>query len=130
MNKHTYLGLLVFWGITTIMIILLVYSGYWIIPYMSDMWEEDPVWVTITALAILLFVGLYVALGVFVYKDSSRKQMNTWLWMTAVFYIPNFMGVVLYLFARKRQRVQNASGMHAQYCPHCGQIIYQGSEFK
>lgn len=126
MKKRNYMGMLLFWSITTIIVILLAYSGYWILPYMSEMWDEDPVWVTITALAILLFMGLYVALGVFIYKDSSRKKMNTWLWMTAVFYIPNFMGVVLYFFARKRQKVQSAGDLPAQYCPHCGHIIHKG----
>lgn len=126
MRNFKYLGMLVFWIITSGMLTFLAVAGYWMIPYMADMFNEDRVWFTITALAVLLFMGLYVTLGVFIYKDSSRKKMNTWLWLTAVFYIPNFMGVVLYFYARRRHKIPAANDMHTQICPHCGHIIHAG----
>ncbi|MNO16055.1 hypothetical protein D3C76_57280 [compost metagenome] len=126
MRNFKYFGMLVFWIITSGMLIFLAVTGYWMIPYMADMYSGDPVWFTTTALAVLLFIGLYVTLGVFIYKDSSRKRMNTWLWLTAVFYIPNFMGVVLYFYARRRHKVLAANDVHTQICPHCGHIIHAG----
>ncbi|KWX75074.1 hypothetical protein D3C75_899160 [compost metagenome] len=125
MRNFKYWGLLVFWIITSGMLIFLAVIGSWIIPDMADLFSEDPVWFTTTVVAVLLFIGLYVTMGVFIYKDSSRKKMNTWLWLTAVFYIPNFMGVVLYFYAR-RQKSLAATDVHAQICPHCGHIIHTG----
>ncbi|MNF14005.1 hypothetical protein D3C80_2160510 [compost metagenome] len=52
--------------------------------------------------------------------------MNPWLWMLAVIYIPNFIGLLLYLFARRQQHIPAAAdpGNKPVQCPHCGNLIH------
>ncbi|MFC6653147.1 PLDc N-terminal domain-containing protein [Paenibacillus rhizoplanae] len=87
--------------------------------------EENLTWLIVMSLLALLFLSLNVLIAVFIYKDASRRRMNAWLWVTAVIYIPNFIGLILYLLARKQHHIHAASDAGNQdiRCPHCGHLI-------
>jgi RNA polymerase sigma factor (sigma-70 family) len=68
---------------------------------------------------------LRLAWTVFIYKDASKRKMNAWLWMLAVIYIPNFIGLLLYLFARRQHYSlsETESESKSIQCPYCGKLI-------
>lgn len=92
---------------------------------MGEFVEENLTWLIVISLLALLFLSLNVLIAVFIYKDASRRRMNAWLWVTAVIYIPNFIGLILYLLARKQHHIHAAHGAGNQdiRCPHCGHLI-------
>ncbi|MNT76350.1 hypothetical protein D3C72_2153400 [compost metagenome] len=93
---------------------------------MNDAFEDEFVWIIVIAGLALLFIALNALIAVFIYKDASKRNMNAWLWMLAVIYIPNFIGLLLYLFARRRQHIPAAAdpGNNPVQCPHCGNLIH------
>ncbi|WP_340021575.1 PLDc N-terminal domain-containing protein [Paenibacillus sp. FSL K6-1096] len=125
MRIHFTVEKFVFWGLTAIVLLSCIALGVGISPYMDDFLEENQTWLIVMSLLALLFLSLNVLIAVFIYKDASRRRMNAWLWMTAVIYIPNFIGLILYLLARKQPRnaITAGSGIEAIRCPHCGHLI-------
>lgn len=125
MRVHFTVEKLVFWGLAAIVLLSCIALGIGISPYMGDFLEENQTWLLVMSLLALLFLTLNVLIAVFIYKDASRRRMNAWLWMTAVIYIPNFIGLILYLLARKQPRnaITAGPGIEGIRCPHCGHLI-------
>lgn len=125
MRIHLTVEKFVFWGLTAIVLLSCIALGVGISPYMDDFLEENQTWLIVMSLLALVFLSLNVLIAVFIYKDASRRRMNAWLWMTAVIYIPNFIGLILYLLARKQPRnaITAGPGIEDIRCPHCGHLI-------
>ncbi|WP_405107613.1 PLDc N-terminal domain-containing protein [Paenibacillus sp. FSL K6-1217] len=125
MKVHLTVEKIVFWALTATTLLSCIALGVVISPYMGDFVEENQIWLIVMSLLALLFLGLNVLVAVFIYKDASRRRMNAWLWMTAVIYIPNFIGLILYFLARKQHPMHAASdaGHKGSRCPHCGHLI-------
>lgn len=118
----------IFWAITFIFLMCFAVMGYMMVSYTNEVMSDDLVWyIVICTLMVLLFL-MYIVLAVVIYKDASRKKMNVWLWMTAVMYIPNFVGLLLYFIVRKQHQKNCTScsrsvGRDFEYCPYCGKLI-------
>lgn len=125
MRIHLTVEKFVFWGLTAVVLLSCIALGVGISPYMDDFLEENQTWLIVMSLLALLFLTLNVLIAVFIYKDACRRRMNAWLWMTAVIYIPNFIGLILYLLARKQPRnaITAGPGIEGIRCQHCGHII-------
>lgn len=125
MNNRMRLEKFIFWAFTAIVILGFGALSLGMAPYMDDAYEDDFVWVIVIAGLAVLYIALNVLIAVFIYKDTSKRNMNAWLWMLAVIYIPNFIGLLFYLFAR--QQHHSLSGTEprnkAIQCPHCGRLI-------
>jgi len=71
-------------------------------------------------LIMLVLVALFilvipVCLGVYVYKDASRRGMPAGLWTLAVLLIPGFVGLIIYMIVR---------GNHSDVvCPTCEKVV-------
>lgn len=126
MKRHKPLGKLLFWVLTTGFLLTLALMGYWMFPYMSDVFSEDRGWFLFMGLAVLLLIGLNGAIAVFIYRDASRMGMNTWLWMTAVIYMPNLIGLLIYFVVRQQHKRDGGVSAKEEYCPHCGHMIRSG----
>lgn len=126
MKRSEYLGKLLFWVLTAAILLTLALTGYWIFPYMSDVFSEDRGWFVFMGLAVLLLIGLTGAIGIFIYRDASRMGMNRWLWITAVIYLPNFIGLLMYLLVRQQHKRDGGSSSKEEVCPHCGHMIRSG----
>ncbi|KUP21267.1 PLDc N-terminal domain-containing protein [Paenibacillus sp. DMB5] len=109
-------------------IVVLGFGAFFVVmaPSIKEVFEDDYGWLTVIAGLMLLYLALNVLIAVFIYKDASRRKMNPWLWMLAVIYIPNFIGLLLYLFARRRQHTAAPAdpGSNLVQCPHCGNLIH------
>lgn len=65
----------------------------------------------IFGIAILLAL---VALGVFVYTDAPKYGMDRGLWVLIVIFVPNLMGLIIYLIVRSERK---------QRCINCDKRI-------
>lgn len=82
---------------------------------------------TIFILAVLIaLLTVPVLIGVYVYRDSRRRGMNTALWTLIAVAAPALIGFIIYLLVRGNypdlQCPQCAGSVTEQYtvCPHCG----------
>lgn len=126
MKRSEHLGKLLFWILTAVFLLTLTLTGYWMFPYIWDVFSEDRGWFVFMGLAMLLLITLNGAIAIFIHRDASRMGMSTWLWMTAVIYIPNFIGLLIYLLVRQQHRRYGGVGSKEEYCPHCGHMIRAG----
>lgn len=79
---------------------------------------------------IVVVVSLGVALvflGKAIYKECKKLQMNPWLWLIVVYFVPNGIGLLLFLLFRsnevKKLRCPSCSKpVKPDYvnCPECG----------
>lgn len=116
----------IFLAFTTIVVLGFGALFFVMAPDMEYVFGDDFVWMIVISGLAVLFIALNVLIAVFIYKDASKRNMNAWLWMLAVIYIPNFIGLLLYLFARSRQHhalPDTEPGNKPIQCPHCGKLI-------
>lgn len=115
----------IFWVFTSIVVLGFGALFFVMAPEMEDAFEDEFVWIIVIVGLAVLFIALNVLIAVFIYKDASRRNMNAWLWMLAVIYIPNFIGLLLYLFARRQHYSlsETEPGSKTIQCPHCGKLI-------
>lgn len=64
---------------------------------------------------VMALVIFYITIvSILVYKDASKREMNAWMWTLIATYVPNLIGIILYVIARQ------GSGAR---CPNCGKMI-------
>ena|ERR1041384_6360333 len=63
--------------------------------------------------------AFFLSLG-YVYGDAKRRRMPAWAWVIAAFFIPNFIGFILYFVFR---------GPLLSPCSSCGKPIRGGEAF-
>jgi cytochrome bd-type quinol oxidase subunit 2 len=79
-------------------------------------------------IAFLLVAAVLTALAVFVYKDASKRGMDPWMWMTIVVFIPNLIGLIIYIIVRKNTNSYEYKCINCNkpvssefsICPYCG----------
>ena len=77
----------------------------------------------------LIFIGVFLAieigLGVFVYIDAPKYDMNKWLWILIVCFVPNLMGLIIYLVVRSNNKKVKCIKCNSEIqrdfkiCPYC-----------
>lgn len=88
---------------------------------------------TVMSIGMIMFLVLFVAvlmvdvlIGVFVYRDAKRRNMNALLWTLVALLAPGFVGIIIYLVVRTgysdNQCGQCGSNVKEDYqiCPNCG----------
>lgn len=68
--------------------------------------------VLLVGLMFLFIIGLYVAIGIIIYRDAKAHELPAGVWTTVAILIPNLIGVILYLVVR-------ANKEKAMYCSNC-----------
>ncbi len=76
----------------------------------------------------LIFFGILILIGRFVYYDAKRRGMDPWLWMTIALFIPNLIGLIIYLVFRNQYSIESKKCRSCQrsikedynICPYCG----------
>lgn len=59
-------------------------------------------------------VAVYVLLIGYIYGDSKRRGMRSWLWVLLAIFIPNAIGIILYFILRDPMPF---------HCPGCGSSV-------
>ncbi|WP_353095959.1 zinc ribbon domain-containing protein [Tissierella praeacuta] len=84
------------------------------------------------ALMIFLLALIVVAIMIlvicrYVYKDAKSRGMDPYLWMATAAYVPNFVGLIVYLVMRKQLSMEILKCANCnievkkdwKYCPNC-----------
>lgn len=66
----------------------------------------------ILLILVLLVLGIPILIGVYVYRDATRRGMNALLWTLVAVFAPSLIGFIIYLIVRG-----NYSDLK---CPQCG----------
>lgn len=83
----------------------------------------------IIVLAVILGVGVPVAMGIYVYNDAKKREMNALVWTLLVILIPGFIGLIVYLIVRNEHSALNCPrcgrnvAAHFSVCPECGHSL-------
>ena len=110
-------------------VILLIFGAMALIVTSSDMVAspDDKVAFAIMSLALLFSFGILALIGTVVYRDAGKVGMNQWMWLTIVVFVPNALGIIIYLVVRssEKKKIKCLScGETIQRdfakCPHCG----------
>ena len=55
-------------------------------------------------IALLIFTplvfGILILIGVYVYRDAERRDMNGLLWALVAVFVPSLIGLIIYLLVR------------------------------
>ncbi|MFP4697494.1 MAG: zinc ribbon domain-containing protein [Eubacteriales bacterium] len=76
-------------------------------------------------IAMGFFLLIIIGLGVFVFVDAPKYNMNKWLWILVVCLTPNFIGLIIYLLIRSNNkkekciRCNNEIKKDFNICPYC-----------
>lgn len=87
------------------------------------------VFIPMVILAVLLCIAVPVFLGVFVYQDAKARGMEPLLWAVIAVLAPSFIGLIIYLVARRDHVVLSCPNCGGQVqetftsCPQCGQKL-------
>jgi len=115
--------------ILLVFVLLLVAGAMMLIPLSTDMLAlpEDRLVFLIMTSAMIFSFGLIAVIGRIVYSDAERHDMNPWLWLTVVVFVPNAVGIIIYLVVRSGEKKKVSCyncGQTIQKdfanCPHCG----------
>ncbi len=86
--------------------------------------------ITATILLLLpVLLGMPLLIGVYVWRDAGRRQMNAALWTLVAMLAPSFLGFVAYLLVRMGHSdlkcPQCSQPVTEDYavCPHCGALL-------
>ncbi|NOZ12062.1 MAG: zinc ribbon domain-containing protein [Acidobacteria bacterium] len=64
----------------------------------------------VLAFAVII-IGLLTLIAILVFRDAKKRGLNPWLWAMVATFVPNFLGLILYLIVRYTVK---------KPCPHCG----------
>ncbi|MBV1821274.1 zinc ribbon domain-containing protein [Clostridium cochlearium] len=73
---------------------------------------------------LLMFLGFFIILiliGRFVYYDAKSRGMDPWLWLLVVIFVPNFIGLIIYLIVRSYNT--NDTNTYNKRCSKCGSSV-------
>jgi len=77
-------------------------------------------------LVFLLVIGIIFQIGRFVFKDSKQRGMDPWLWTMVAIFVPNLIGLIIYLVLRNSytKKICLSCGKPVDdnflNCPFCG----------
>lgn len=75
------------------------------------------------AVGSIFFISvlIQILLAVFVYKDSKKRGMEPILWTLIVIFVPNFIGLIIYLVVRSTHKGNPYTNQLK--CKNCGTVI-------
>lgn len=126
MKKDSFFKFL-FWMLT-ILIFGIAVIGISIGTWALSQEPEAPTFVALIWWFMIIFFGAIVAgISVFVYNDAGKRGLNQWMWMTIAVYVPNFIGIVLYMITRNNEAkcFNCGKGIKKEFdvCPYCGSKV-------
>ncbi len=79
----------------------------------------------VVAAFIIVIVAIMALIAILVFRDAKKRGMNPWLWATVATFVPNLLGVVIYLIVRYTFKTPCPSCGHGlqgdfNICPYCG----------
>lgn len=80
------------------------------------------------AFVAAIIIAIYSFFSVFVYRDAQKRGMDCWMWMCIVAFVPNLIGLIIYLVVRNKTNEGNRKCINCdaqisdkfKICPYCG----------
>lgn len=91
----------------------------------GNMAEILPLIIIFPLVFLLILVAIYLT-GRFVFKDSKQRGMDPWLWTSVAMFVPNLIGLIIYLVVRNSYTKKVCLGCgkpvdeYFMNCPFCG----------
>ena len=80
----------------------------------------------IAPLILLIIIGVVCLIGYFVFNDAKKRGMDPWLWTIIVIFVPNLIGLIIYLITRNSNTKKTCANCgkpvdeNFMNCPFCG----------
>lgn len=81
---------------------------------MNNVYSVMPV--VIMGIFLVVILALVAGMALYVSKDAKVHDMNPFLWVLVVVFVPNFLGLVIYLIVR-------SSALKKSACYECGKLV-------
>lgn len=113
----------IFWGLLVVILLVLI-------PVVMIFTQGKPdvqPRLSLMLLPILILIPAYIIIvGRLVYMDAAKRGLDPWLWATVAVFVPNLIGVIIYLIVRQSaKKVCLNCGKRIEkdfkICPYCGQ---------
>jgi len=123
MSKHNSVFKYVFFVLAALIVSLIVFAVGMVLT--RGVGPDDRAVLYIMIVPLVVMLGLLALIATLVYKDASKKGMDPWLWATVATFMPNLIGVIIYLIVRynvKKTCVACGKGLQSDFmvCPYCG----------
>lgn len=91
--------------------------------------NDFPAWqVFIIIIPVIIVITIMFFVGRFVYEDAKYRGLDPWLWTTIAVFVPNLIGLIIYLVFRSQHSIENKicrnchKNVNKEYniCPYCG----------
>ena len=87
--------------------------------------HERPLFFALIGLATVFLFGILATVATVVYRDARKRGLDPWCWATVATFVPNLIGVIIYLIVRanvKKTCVSCGRGLQGDFvaCPYCG----------
>ena len=112
----------VFWSLLVVMVLLIMAVASMVLTKSPDIQDKKVLFLILPFIIIFVYI---VVVGRLVYKDAEKRGMDPWLWATVAVFVPNLIGVIIYLIARynvKNTCINCGKGIQVDFkiCPYCG----------
>jgi len=91
----------------------------------GDISQIIPIFIVLPIMFLLIFGFMYF-IGNFTFKDSKQRGMDPWLWTSVAVFVPNLIGLIVYLIIRNSSTSKICLNCakpideHFINCPFCG----------
>ncbi len=123
MERHNSIFKVVFFALAGL-VALLIFSVIALV-LIKGVGPDDQAVIYVMIAPLLFAVALLSLIAILVHKDASKRGMDPWLWATVATFVPNLIGVIIYLIVRysvKKTCVACGKGLQSDFmvCPYCG----------
>lgn len=123
MNSHNSIFKYVFFTLATLVVLLVAFAIGML--FIRGVGPDDKAMAFFLLLPIGFAIAILGMIALLVHRDASRKGMDPWLWATVATFMPNLIGVIIYLIVRynvKKTCVACNKGLQGDFmvCPYCG----------
>ena len=130
MSKSTLSRLVIAWLVCAAAACILISTVFWNSGLIKPPDHQPVLLVMLNVAAVLGLLVFFVLIGLasYVYQDARRRGMPPLLWALIAFFVPYFLGFIIYILLRSPlQALCPACGalspMTAVHCPKCGRAL-------
>lgn len=118
----------IFWLLGAVAFVFLTIMSVFLAYEVVEMPGSPRLTVLIIIFAALILFLIFTGISVFIYKDARKHGLNEWMWMTIAVFIPNLIGLILYIIirsTRKRKCISCGKSVEEDFdiCPYCGKTL-------
>jgi len=112
----------IFWGLLVVIVLLLILL---VMTFTQGRPGVSPR-LSLMLLPLFILIPAYIIIvGRLVYMDAAKRGLDPWLWATVAVFVPNLIGVIIYLIVRQSAKntcLNCGKKIEKDFkiCPYCG----------